>query len=218
MDAFVTDTVGWSEQLLRLALALALGMAIGFEREWHEKAAGFRTLALVSLGSALFTTYALYVTSGQEEARLAAGVITGVGFLGAGVILRQRGEVIGLTTAAAVWTSAALGMGAAYGAYGVTIAATVAILVVLTLLQHLPISRVAEESHLIEIVADYEPGRANRIAGTLTSFGLSVETESLAREDEVFTGVWRVVGKPTSQREAIRSIMSDPEFRRVEVS
>jgi putative Mg2+ transporter-C (MgtC) family protein len=94
-----------AEALLRVGLAVLLGMAIGLEREWREKAAGFRTITLVTVGSALFVTITYSGFSPADRARVAAGVVTGIGFLGAGAILRERGQVIGLTTAATVWAA-----------------------------------------------------------------------------------------------------------------
>jgi putative Mg2+ transporter-C (MgtC) family protein len=116
-------TLGWLAALFRLAVAAALGAVIGLERELDEKAAGLRTHMLVSVGSALFTMVGAY---GFEEfarnggvstdpSRIAAQVVTGIGFLGAGVIFRQGFTVRGLTTAASLWVVAAVGMAAGAG-------------------------------------------------------------------------------------------------------
>jgi putative Mg2+ transporter-C (MgtC) family protein len=110
------------EDVLKLLLALALGGIIGLERELRNKSAGFRTLMFISAGSALFTIFSIRMaqlpgfTSG-EPARIAAQIVTGIGFLGAGVILREHGEIYGLTTAATIWLAAALGIGAGAGEY-----------------------------------------------------------------------------------------------------
>lgn len=103
--------------LLRLLLACALGMAVGLERELAGKAAGFRTHTLVCLGAALFTLVSIYAFS-ADMARVAAGVVAGVGFLGAGAIMHREGGIIaGLTTAASIWAVAAIGLAAASGLY-----------------------------------------------------------------------------------------------------
>lgn len=106
------------EALLRLALAAGAGALIGFEREDRDKPAGVRTFAIVAMGAALFSLIGL-MTFGQTDAgaRIAAQVVTGVGFLGAGTIIHARGRVIGLTTAAGIWGSAAVGMGLGFGLY-----------------------------------------------------------------------------------------------------
>jgi putative Mg2+ transporter-C (MgtC) family protein len=116
-------TLGWVDALVRLAVAAGLGAAIGLERELDEKAAGLRTHMLVSLGSALFTMVGAYgfedfTKNGSistDPSRIAAQVVTGIGFLGAGVIFRQGFTIRGLTTAASLWVVAAVGMAAGAG-------------------------------------------------------------------------------------------------------
>lgn len=109
---------GELEALVRLSLAAATGAFIGLEREERDKPAGVRTFAIVAMGAAMFALIGL-MTFGETDAaaRIAAQVVTGVGFLGAGTILHHRGNVVGLTTAAGIWGSAAVGMGFGYGLY-----------------------------------------------------------------------------------------------------
>jgi len=117
--------------VLRLLLACALGMAIGLERELAGKAAGFRTHTLVCLGAALFTLVSIYAFN-ADMARVAAGVVTGVGFLGAGAIMHREGGIIaGLTTAASIWAVAAIGLTAASGLYWLAGTATALALLLL---------------------------------------------------------------------------------------
>lgn len=109
------------ELIGRLVLAAFLGYLIGLERRWTGHPAGDRTFALTSLGAALFTVISLRAFS-SEDTRIAAGVVTGLGFLGAGMILKgNEREVRGLTTAAGIWTVGAIGLAAGAGAYGVAI-------------------------------------------------------------------------------------------------
>ena len=116
------------EMALRFLLAVALGAGIGYQRERAGKAAGLRTHILVSSGAALFTLVSIYGFSGAavDISRVAAGVVLGIGFIGAGVILRgQRGEgVAGLTTAATIWIGAAVGLAAGAGMYLLSVIAT----------------------------------------------------------------------------------------------
>ena len=122
------------EMVLRLLLATFLGGAIGLQRELSGKEAGLRTNMLICLGSALFTVLSVLAFPGGDPSRLAAGVITGIGFIGAGVILhRTGGTVIGLTSAATIWSVAAIGIAAGAGKYIIAIAATVLALVILLL-------------------------------------------------------------------------------------
>jgi putative Mg2+ transporter-C (MgtC) family protein len=125
--------------LARLALAAGLGGAIGIERELRDRYAGLRTHLLVSLGSALFTIVSAYAWTGfkfgsgvsYDPTRIAAQIVTGIGFLGAGAIMRQGISVHGLTTAATLWMSAAIGMTAATGFYTIAVLATAVTLMVL---------------------------------------------------------------------------------------
>ncbi len=126
----------------RLALAALLGSVLGLEREWHHRAAGLRTNMLVALGSAVFTLVAIELAGAagtSEASRIPAQVVTGIGFLGGGAILRERGSVRGLTTAATIWVNAAIGMAAGGGFIALAIFSTVISIVVLAVLR--PVER-----------------------------------------------------------------------------
>ena len=116
------------EMISRFLLAAALGAGIGYQRERAGKAAGIRTHVLVSSGAALFTLVSIYGFSGAvvDVSRVAAGVVVGIGFIGAGVILRgqREKEVAGLTTAATIWITAAVGLAAGAGMYLISVVAT----------------------------------------------------------------------------------------------
>ena len=119
---------------IRLAIGLVLGAAIGFERELQRQPAGFRTHSLVALGATLFTVVSGYGFGGGDNidpTRIAAQIVTGIGFIGAGTILQYRGHVRGLTTAASLWAVAAIGMAAGAGLFIVALVGTGLILVIL---------------------------------------------------------------------------------------
>lgn len=118
------------EQIAKILLALILGSVIGLERKRGHKPAGLRTHALVCLGATLISIISMDYFGG-DPARIAAGVVTGIGFLGAGAIIAERGNVRGLTTAASLWVIAAVGLAVGAGAY---ILATIVTLVVLGVL------------------------------------------------------------------------------------
>ncbi|HKV29220.1 MAG TPA: MgtC/SapB family protein [Candidatus Acidoferrales bacterium] len=120
----------------KLLLSAALGGVVGLEREVHRKAAGLRTSILICTGACFFMiiSYVAAVHPEDDHTRIAAQIIAGIGFLGAGVILRERGNVVGLTTAATVWAIAAVGMGVGTGMYVTSIFATALILISLTTL------------------------------------------------------------------------------------
>src|SRR3954471_6652727 len=161
---------GW-EALLRLVIAAALGGAVGFERELRDREAGIRTHLLVSLGSALFTIISAYgfhefLTAGgvivrADPSRIAAQIVTGIGFLGAGAIIRDGMSVRGLTTAATLWVVAAVGMACGAGYYWPAAAATVLTLAALwplRILTYQTIERIKPEGkRLIVEVAEGQP-------------------------------------------------------------
>jgi putative Mg2+ transporter-C (MgtC) family protein len=122
--------------LLRLVVGLVLGAAVGWERELQRMPAGFRTHALVGLGSATFTVVSALAFVGpiSDPTRIAAQIVTGIGFLGAGAILHDRGAVRGLTTAASLWAVAAVGMAAGAGLYVIAVGGAALVVVTLELL------------------------------------------------------------------------------------
>ena len=110
--------------ILRIFLAGLLGGAIGFEREFRAKEAGVRTHFIVALGSALFMIISQYAFTGQfDHARVAAQVVSGIGFIGAGVIIFQKNVIRGITTAAGLWVAAAIGLACGAGMYALSVAA-----------------------------------------------------------------------------------------------
>lgn len=127
--------------ILRLILSVILSGLIGFERQLQKRTAGLRTHILVSLGSCLIMLTSLYVFDiyskivPLDPARIAAGVITGIGFLGAGAIIRDRAEVKGLTTAASLWVAAGIGLATGAGFYSGAIIASILALIVLFVLR-----------------------------------------------------------------------------------
>jgi putative Mg2+ transporter-C (MgtC) family protein len=127
MAAAVTDGQGW-EQLGELLLAFALSSTIGLERQFRDKSAGLRTQSIVGTASALFlliSKYGFGDGASVDQSRVAAQVVSGIGFLGAGLIITRRGAIRGLTTAAAVWETAAIGMAAGAGLPVLAVAVTV---------------------------------------------------------------------------------------------
>jgi putative Mg2+ transporter-C (MgtC) family protein len=135
----VPDVATQFEPLLRLTVGLVLGAAVGWERELQRMPAGFRTHALVGLGSAIFTVVSAFAFPGPatDPTRIAAQIVTGVGFLGGGAILHYRGNVRGLTTAASLWAVSAIGMAAGAGLYVVAVGAALLVVVTLVLLDRL---------------------------------------------------------------------------------
>lgn len=132
---FFDTRIPLSDIGMRLAVALVLGFAIGLEREWRQKAAGLRTNMLVSIGSCVFLLLGLEILAHPNDpstridpTRIIEGIIGGIGFLGAGSIIRSGGDVRGLTTGAAIWSSGAVGVCCGAGKFSIALMLTAAIL------------------------------------------------------------------------------------------
>ncbi|HET8751628.1 MAG TPA: MgtC/SapB family protein [Gaiellaceae bacterium] len=187
-------TIGWPEVLLRLFVAAALGGAIGLERELRERQAGLRTHLVVSVGAALFTLVSAYGFEGvlsqgrvvADPTRIAAQIVSGIGFLGAGAIIRQGLSVRGLTTAASLWLVAAIGMASGAGYWAGAIIATAGALLTLGPLRVVAFRilrrfRPALDRLLVEIPAGGSPGpiidAIERVGGRVISLDVTQEGE-----------------------------------------
>ncbi|HSM57197.1 MAG TPA: MgtC/SapB family protein [Candidatus Sulfomarinibacteraceae bacterium] len=149
--ALVMQSFGW-ENAGQITLAAILGGIIGIEREWRGRSAGFRTNILIALGSCLFTIlsiegFPLGDSNARDSARIAAQIVSGVGFLGAGALIQTRHRTKGMTTAATIWLVAAIGMAVGTGAYFLAIFTTLLTAAVLQLL--LPVSRLVEHERRV---------------------------------------------------------------------
>ncbi len=177
---------------IRLFLALILGGVVGFEREQNNHPAGFRTHILVSIGSALFMLISIYgftdYISGEnisfDPARIAAQVVTGIGFLGAGTILRHGFTVTGLTTAASLWVVAGIGMAVGAGMYYSSILATIFVLISLAVLTKFD-SFIASKRQLVQIKVTVfdRPGKLGEIATKLGERKINVRSVSIIDEE-----------------------------------
>jgi putative Mg2+ transporter-C (MgtC) family protein len=187
----MTPDIHWVDVLIRIAVAAALTGAIGMERELRERAAGLRTHMLVGVGSALFTIVSAYawtdfVFSREggvvfDPTRIAAQIVTGIGFLGAGAIIRQGIAVRGLTTAAALWVVAAIGMAAGAGFYSVAAIATGLVLVGLWPLRAVEPRSRARPRDRRRLEVDLDPGRdAAPVFAVLDELGADVAHVDLA--------------------------------------
>jgi putative Mg2+ transporter-C (MgtC) family protein len=178
------------EVLLRLAVMVVLCAAIGLERQARDEIAGLRTHVIVGLGAGLFTLVSAYGFTGShfDPTRIAAQVVSGIGFLGGGAILRYGATVRGVTTAAALWISAAIGMATAVGFYVGAVASTVIALVVLVALRRLkPVVRRRLAGEAISLQVDLVPDASIRsLLGELRRRNLRVEgLESQILDDGV---------------------------------
>jgi putative Mg2+ transporter-C (MgtC) family protein len=213
------------ELLLRLGLTVLLCGAIGVERETRGQVAGLRTHILVGLGAALFTLVSAYAFTSDDPAnpvdptRISAQIVTGIGFLGAGTIIRQGLTVRGLTTAASLWIVAAIGMASGAGYYLGAAATTGAVLVSLIgfrQIRPIVLSRLRTDFVLLEIDME-EQGELGPVLEILGRNGVRVEAMASAREEGLLGYRLEVEAPPTADLDgAIDEIRRMPATRRVE--
>jgi len=187
------------EGLARLLLAAAFGAAVGLEREVRGRQAGFRTYLLVCLGSALTmlvsVQFALHPWIAQsrnegininiDPARLAYGVMTGIGFLGAGVIVQNKGQVRGLTTAAGLWCIAALGLSIGFGMYLLSLLATLLILAALWILDYVEDALPKVRYRTVTVRTKYRVGCIADVVNVCRRAGLDVVDAVFTRTDDL---------------------------------
>ncbi len=209
--------------LLRLLLAIGLGGAIGLERELSDKPAGFRTNILICLGAALFTQMSILMATigvvpagAGDPTRIAAQIVSGMGFLGAGTILQARGSVRGLTTAATLWTVAAIGVTTGAGAYALAIGATILVIVVLVLLgqiERLILHRSFER--IVQIAFEPQPELLERISEILTEVGLRAEAIDVEKRPTAYIATFRTAGPRNRWGAALHSLLEYPGVQKV---
>jgi putative Mg2+ transporter-C (MgtC) family protein len=210
------------DEILRLLLAFALGGIIGAERELRDKAAGLRTIMFISTGSALFTIFSIHLASDLkltgDPARIAAQIVAGVGFLGAGAIMREGGEIRGLTTAATIWLAAALGMGAGMGYYLFSTLAT--LIVLLALLFFPPVEQVMgrySQVHEYQVTTPASPGRYEELLRLFDSYHLRVLSKRRKRIDDELIVTLVVSGRPANHTRLADFLFQNPDIKSVEV-
>jgi len=216
-------SLSWEEVFLRLVLAAAFGGAIGIERELRERGAGLRTHMLVSVGSALFTLASAYgfrdflVHGGSvvraDPTRIAAQIVTGIGFLGAGAIIRQGLSVRGLTTAATLWVVAAIGLATGAGYYSAAAITTGLVLVSLWPVRILAFKTMARfrpetDRLLAQLPAGESPAP---LIEELEGLGARLQTLEISHEADRRTVLLDVTLPPQADAPAIVARLSDLE-------
>jgi putative Mg2+ transporter-C (MgtC) family protein len=205
----------------KLILAVVVGGAIGAEREYRSKSAGFRTLTLICLGATLFTVFSGLIGAHGAPERIASNVVVGIGFVGAGVIFKgdsAHSKVNGVTTAAMIWVTAALGMGIGAGYELVSVIACALILIVLFIFSLLEgwIDRVNQIRNY-KIVCDFENETLHRYEELFTKCRLKFRRSRQAKsmEDEI-TGEWVVQGSEKNHHHFIHAILQDSTVKAFE--
>lgn len=210
----------------RLSLALILGAAVGLERELSGKPAGLRTNILICVGAALLTEMSLFVATSvvphemirSDPARLAAQIVSGIGFLGAGTILVMRGNVVGLTTAATIWVVAAIGIAVGLGAYVVAVGATVLVVITLFVLGHIE-RRLLPEGAVttVEVVLDDPAADTDALERLFRHMGYEARPLGWDRGEETATFRYAVQAAPQDCDDLLRRLAEQERIRRAEI-
>ena len=206
----------FDDLLIRFLLVVLVGGLIGAEREYRSKSAGFRTMILICLGSFLFTTFSIHI-SGATNDRIASNIVTGIGFIGAGVIFKSDNRVNGLTTGASIWAVAALGMGIADGAYTVVLIGTAIVLAALFLLTGLEnwIDKI-NQTHNYKIVSVYKPDLLNQYEQMFRECKLKFKRVKQSKAGEFISGSWIVHGLEKRHNKFIEKILHDSSVKEFE--
>lgn len=198
------------EEITKLLLAVLVGGLIGSEREFRH-GMGLRTLILVCLGATMFTIYSdLFAWGEGDPRRIAAAVVSGVGFLGAGVILREHGRVLGLTTAASVWIVAALGMGIGIEMYGLVAVGTALVFVVLWGIPRLAIVSKAQITLTYQATCLLDETKYEELTTLFHTAKLTVNSQTISKRGDQMICVWQVYGNPDSHDKVMQKFIADP--------
>lgn len=200
------------EDMIAMVVSIVCGGIIGFEREYKSKSAGFRTIILISLGSTIFTIVSKHGAGADD--RISANIITGIGFIGAGVIFKDKFSVRGLTTAAVIWTSAAIGMTTGIGYHALALSLTVITLAVLLMVTKVEemIARLQKEKLVSVMFRDPDFSQLERLENTLNINGLILERLDVGKDNDRLTVVFKVSGKKQYLVAMNETLASMPEI------
>jgi putative Mg2+ transporter-C (MgtC) family protein len=198
----------------KLLLAVLIGGLIGAEREYRSKSAGFRTLTLICIGSTLFTIFSILIGSPGNPDRISSNIVTGIGFVGAGVIFKGDFGVNGITTAAIIWATAALGVGIGAGYEMISIIGCIVILLMLLIFSRFEdvIDR-ANQTRNYKIVCEYQNETLHRYEEYFKTYKLTFKRSRELKTDNMITGEWMVKGSETNHKHFVHFILNDPTVK-----
>jgi len=195
------------DDLIKILLAVVAGGLIGLEREFRDKSAGFRTMIFICTGATLLTILSSRLAGDKDPTRIAANIVTGIGFLGAGAILREGLKITGLTTAATIWLAAAVGMAIGGGQF---VTAGFMVLIALVVLWLFPyfefwVDKIREE-HTYEVVCCISQDKIDAIEAALRKFRLFIISSQHVKQGDMMKCRWTVSGSP-GKHEQFRALL-----------
>ena len=204
------------ELALQLLISFVIGSAIGLEREYRSKAAGLRTMIMICIGSTVFTQISISI-GGNSTDRIASNIITGIGFLGAGVIFKDGLSINGITTATTIWISAALGMAVGSGEYFIALLGSVVVLIVLSLFEK--IQRVVVRIHqarTYRITFEEDRNFLRVFEGVLQKLNLRFQKAKDLKNESDFTVLYEIYGREKKLEELNAFLKETPQVKSFE--
>lgn len=203
--------------ITKLLIAILIGGIIGGEREYHNKSAGLRTLMLICLGSTLFTMFSMEIGEETSPDRIAGGIVAGIGFVGAGVIFMGGTGINGVTTAATIWVTAALGMGVGAGHQYVSLAGCIVLIGILQAFTVIEkwIDRI-NCSHTYKITCTYHDQVFEHYEALMKKFQLTFRRGPQCREKGTVYGTWEAEGSKKEHNAFIQYMLNDAGVQKFE--
>jgi putative Mg2+ transporter-C (MgtC) family protein len=205
------------EIIMKLLISVLIGGIIGAEREYHNKSAGLRTLMLICLGSTLFTMFSIEIGGHTSPDRIAGGIVAGIGFVGAGVIFMGGTGIYGVTTAATIWVTAALGMGVGAGHQYIALGGCivlVGILYAFTVIEDW-INNI-NCLHTYRITSPYSEQVVEQYETLLKQYHLTFKRGTQCRDHTTFYATWDAEGSKKNHSAFIRHLLNDVEVEKFE--
>lgn len=197
----------------RLLIALAIGAIIGAEREYRSKSAGLRTMIMVSLSSCLFTIMSLKIGIDSPD-RIAANILTGLGFVGAGVIFKDENRISGITTATTIWMTAALGMAVGAGYELLSMFATLIVLIVLIFLVYVQdgIENLSQ-ARAYRIICPYQRKTLDHYEYLFKTYDMKVIRSVQHKTEHRISGRWILIGTAENHKKLTNYLLNDPNIQ-----
>ncbi len=199
--------------LYRLLIALGIGAIIGAEREYRSKSAGLRTMIMVSLSSCLFTIMSLKIGVDSHD-RIAANILTGLGFVGAGVIFKDENRISGITTATTIWMTAALGMAAGAGYEMLSLFATFIVLIVLIFLIYVQEKIEAlSQARTYRIICPYQRKILDQYEALFKTYNMKVVRSVQHKTEHRMSGRWILIGSAENHKKLTAYLLNDSNIQ-----
>lgn len=205
------------EILFRFLFAALWGGIVGAERQYRSKSAGFRTMIMISMGACLFTMMSMLIGAPGNPDRIASNIVTGIGFLGAGVIFRGENRINGITTAATIWAVAAVGMGIGSGYYFASGCASILIFIILAILPYLEnYIEILNVARTYSITTHFSKNISANLEAHFKSSDLKYRLIKHVKADGFIMLVWETQGHAKNHNKYIANMLEDDSLKKFE--